>query len=117
MSDNYTIDENGNVTISFKMNLFGYDQDVTLTTTLEKIAQQNKNIEDPNSREKEIIEDDEVVVPFEEFFKKFVLGTVGLDGDIGKRMFEININARAEGYNNVVMKKADYDTILKNRKV
>lgn len=115
MSDDYTVDEKGNISGSFTIRLNGQDYDVPINTSIDRMVQQKKNSEDPDSREKEIIESDEVVLPFKSFFNDFVLRSVGLEGDISRRMFAININARAEGYNNVIIKKEDYNRILKNK--
>jgi len=112
MSDDFTIDENGNITGSFQLG----SKKVVFHTTISKIEQYERNKENPNSREKVIIDDDEIVLPFKGFFEDIVLGTIGLEGDIRYRMFGINVSARAGGYNNVIIKREDYEKILQNKK-
>lgn len=115
LDDDFSIDENGNITGSFTMRLNGRDYEVPIRTSFEKIMQEERNGEDPNSREKQDIDDDEIVIPIKGFHEDFVLGSVGLDGDIGSRMFALSIAANAGGYNNVVIKKVDYNAIIKHR--
>lgn len=58
---------------------------------------------------------DEVAVPAQGFFENYVLGTIGLDKEIGYRLFALNVSARANGLNNIIIKKRDQELIIKNR--
>lgn len=115
LDEDFSTNEKGEVFGSFSITLNGVEQKVTIHTTVEKLMQIERNKKNPDSREKEIIEDDEIVLPFKGFFDNYVLGTVGMEGELGHKLFAINVAARAAGYNNIVLKKEDYNAVVKHK--
>jgi hypothetical protein len=102
------IDENGKISGSLKTLVNGMEISIPVNTSMHELKLREENKKDPESREKQVIEEDEIIVPINTFQVNSIAGT-----ELGKKLFRIYIRARSNNFNNVVLKKTDYKDFLK----
>jgi tetratricopeptide (TPR) repeat protein len=60
--------------------------------------------------------EDEMMVPEDGFFERYVLGAVGLDRKIGDKLFEIHNAARAAGKKYIVISRQIHELVMENKR-
>jgi hypothetical protein len=98
----------GKITGGFKTMINGKEISIPVNTSIQKLKEIENNKINPDSRDKEIVDKNELIISMNDFQVNSFAGT-----ELGKKLFRSYLNALSNGFNNIVLKKTDYKEFLR----